>query len=523
MIQGAPPDAQKSPEGYYYWLVSNGFPHNVAYDEMTKVFGPPKTQEEIEREKATNERNAQLAQVGGTVAGAGLTGWAMNGFNLPEWLKSKPPVTTTPTTPTAPTAPSAPAPNVPAANIPSAGAPSGANLPNVDTNIDLSVPEFSPKVIKTEGGMSTIETPAGVQQVPTESLNDSGFWSNVNWGQVVQGGLALAQMYGAYKSFKSGDKVGGAINMAAGAGNMATATGAISTGAAAGTTGAYVIPGLNILAGGYAGYQTAEALGDMAAGSKRTQTGVVGGATAGASIGAGIGSIVPGVGTGIGAAVGAVVGATAGAIGSWTGSSKGKAQMMRDQIRGVLQQGGILDDKFQGTLADGSKYDFGKDGSTLKWKEIDKVAAAQPKAWSKAAQLGDAMAVAYGFVGQKASDISAMYAKGAVSNAGDDENIAQKNMQHFAQQQGLTYEGIKAKLDEAMKDNRISQSQYDYYLGGARQLTAGVKPPMQTAGNIPPAPRPGATPPPAVQEAPQQTNKKMSIGDVLRQNMNKGK
>lgn len=186
------------------------------------------------------------------------------------------------------------------------------------------------------------------------------------------------------------------------------------------------------------------------------------------------------------------IGAAAGFAGSKAfGSKKGKAQFMRDSIRGVLKEGGILDEKYQGTLADGSKFDFGKDGKALKWKEIDKLAAANPNSWNAAVPLTDALAAAYGFVGQKASDISAWYARGAISNANNDANTAIANAQHFAQQQGITFDQVKQKLDEAIRDNRINQSQYDYYLGGARQLTANVKPPQQGGpATRPPAPLP---------------------------------
>ena len=505
MIQGAPPDAQRDPQGYYYWLISNGFPANIAYDEMVKEFGPPKTQEELNKEAADREQRNNIAQVGGVVAGTAATGWVMDGMKMPkmpDWLKNlnKP-------TPTAPA-------NTPVTPPTGASAGTAPNFRSVDEMVGNGLYTPAPKVVSSEGGMSTVELPTGgTQQVPTESLNDPSFWGSVNWGQVAQGGLALAQMYGAYKSFKGGDKVGGTINMAAGAGNLATATGAVATGQAAGATGAYVIPGLNILAGAYGGYQTAKMIGDTAAGSGRTKNAAVGGAASGAAIGT---AIAPGIGTAIGAGIGAL----AGAVGSWTGSKKGKAQFMRDQIRGGLQQGGILDDKFQGTLADGSKYDFGKDGSTLKWKEIDKISAEKPKAWNGAVPLADALAASYGFVGQKASDIAAWYAKGAVSNAGDDAGVAQKNMQHFAKQQGITYDMVKTKLDEAMKDNRISQSQYDYYLGGARQLTSySGKPSMGT--QVAPAPRPGSTAPAPAPEAAPQENKKLSVGDVLRRNVKK--
>ena len=84
MIQGAPPDAQRDPQGYYYWLVSNGFPHNVAYDEMVKEFGPPKTKEEQAKEAAKKQQQAELAQVGGVVGGTALTGWVMDGMKMPS-------------------------------------------------------------------------------------------------------------------------------------------------------------------------------------------------------------------------------------------------------------------------------------------------------------------------------------------------------------------------------------------------------------------------------------------------------
>jgi len=449
-----PAIVQQDSLAYYRWLRAQNVPGAQAYQMTEQRFGPAQTpQERAKRQQAAAE-NAGYAQVGGAIAGAAATNWALNGFQTPEWYKSL--TGGSGSTP-------AVGPNVTQAQYNNWN--TGANQATAAEQGGLQS-IGTPKVISSQGGMSKIETPTGVQEVPTESLSDSGFWSNVNWGQVAQGGLALAQMYGAYKSLKSGDKVGGGINMAAGVGNLAAASGLAS--------GSYVVPGLNIVAGAYGGYQTANAMGDMAAGSQRTKMGVVGGASSGAAIGAGVGSIVPGVGTAIGAGVGAIIGATAGAVGSWTGSHKGKAQFMRDQIRGVMQQNGILDKDFQGTLADGSKYDFGKDGSTLKWKQIDKIAADQPAAWNSAVPLADALAASYGFVGQKASDIAAWYAKGAVSNAGNDSNIAIQNMQHFAKQQGITADMIKQKLDEALKDNRITQDKYNYYLSGAQQLTGGT-------------------------------------------------
>lgn len=352
-------------------------------------------------------------------------------------------------------------------------------------------------------GMTRINVQSGVDGsttqavVPSEVLNDKGFLDTVNWGRVGQGTVGAMQLYQAYNAYKGGDKLGAGVYGAAGAANVASAAGAALP--------SYAVPGLNVAAGLYTGYKTAEMIGDSAAGSQRTKQGALGGAAAGASIG----SIFGPIGLGIGAAVGGL----AGAVGSWTGSSKGKAQFMRDNIRGVLQQGGVLDQQYQGSLADGTKYDFGKDGSTLKWKEIDKVAEKNPASWGAAVNLSDALAAGYGFVGQKASDISAWYAKAAVSNANDNAEVAKQNVRHFAQQQGFTPDMIKQKLDQALADNRIKQDQYNRYMGGVNDLFTGVPKKGVTTPGSQPIQRNIPRAEPAKVETAQ---KKKSIGDILR-------
>jgi hypothetical protein len=485
-----PAITRTDPRAYYLYLQAQGMNPTQAVQAVEQRFGPPKSADDRAREQAGNAQTNALYQTGGVIAGA--IGSKLIYDKVAGWID---PATGAKATPEVV--------NNLTQTVPVSQTAGASGLPNVNTEFNYQTPDFQ------YGNQVTIDTPIGPQQVPAEIANDPGFLSQVDWNRVGQGGLGVLQLYGAYKAYQGGDKIGAGLSGATGAANIATAAGA--------DLGANLVPGLNIATGAYTGYRTAEALGDMAAGSKRTQTGVIGGATAGASMGAGIGAFLGPKGAGIGAAIGAVVGGISGAVGSWTGSSKGKAQFMRDNIRGVLQEGGILDDKFQGTLADGTKYDFGKDGSTLKWKNIDKIVEKQPAAWNAAVPLTDAIAAAYGFVGQKASDISAWYAKGAVSNAGDDASIAIKNAQHFAQQQGLTFDMIKARLDEAMKDERINQSQYDYYLNGARQVTAGVKPQQGPPQGPQGAPPPQA--PPAQQPPPQQGN--MSIRQLLQQNMQK--
>jgi len=494
-MQTPPPPAQgMKPYDYYNTLVSQGMRPWDAYQAVQANFGPPKSPEQQARDQAAADQRAGIGQAAGTVAGAVGMGEALAGF-----------------------------PNVRGAfgsgnNFAESGRLGiTRNVPAETLDLDVignATPTVAtPRVIKVEGNVATVELPNGqVDTLPTEALNDSTFMGSVNWDALGSGAMAGLSAYQAYQSYKSGDYLGAGISGASAVSLGAQAAGQAGASFAGSQSMASAAPYLGAAAGLYQGYQTGQMIADSAAGSQRTKQGALGGAASGAMIG---GSIAGPVGLVIGTAVGALAGATA----SWTGSKKGKAQVMRDNIRGVLQQGGILDQDFKGTLADGSTYDFGKDGSTLKWKEIDKLAEKQPSAWNAAVPLTDALATAYGFVGQKASDISVWYAKGAVSNAGDDPTTAIKNAQHFAQQQGITFDQIKTKLDEAMADNRISQGQYDYYLGGARQLTANMpKPQTEGISTRPPAPLPpgsgGQIP------VPEQA-KKQSLRDLLNQRMNK--
>ena len=471
------------PLAYIAYLRTRGVGGAQIQQFVLQRFGPGTTPEQRAKDEANSKQNNALAQTGGAVGGTILAAEAINNFpNVRSGYNylttpSKPtttPITESPTTslPVTPTTPSVAQTAFTGNNV----IPQGSAVPQGYTSVGTSV----------DGG--TIVAPTKyVNSLPTD---DPGFLSTVNWNSIGTGALSALSAYQAYQSYKAGDKVGAGISGATAASLGASAAGQVGMQFAGQQTLAGAAPYLGIVAGGYQGYKTAEMLGNSAAGSQRTQQGALGGASAGALVGGSIGSIVPGLGTAIGAGIGALVGGTAGAIGSWTGSSKGKAQFMRDNIRGVLKEGNILNDKYQGTLADGTLYDFGKDGSTLKWKEIDKVSAANPNAWNSTVPLTDALSAGYGFVGQKASDISAWYAKGAVSNAGDDANVAKANARHFAAQQGITYDSIKSKLDEAIKDSRISQTQYDYYLGGARDLTSGS---TKAQGVRPPTPAKGQT------------------------------
>ena len=83
------------------------------------------------------------------------------------------------------------------------------------------------------------------------------------------------------------------------------------------------------------------------------------GASSGMAVGATIGTMIfPGMGTAVGAAIGAIAGGLIGAI----TAGKHKDQKVRDSVRDMLQQAGVINGEYQIRLADGSSYDIGKDG-----------------------------------------------------------------------------------------------------------------------------------------------------------------
>ena len=482
MAQQIPPPAPgMSPQQYYQNLVSRGVPGWAAYDAVTQNYGTPQQAQERAAEDAQPGAGYGYGQVAGYLGGA-LVGREIvtGGENVRGLFGSETPSKGMTTDPSMAT------PRGISATSGGAGATTGAtgsNLPAIDSSFNWQTPD---QFQYTPEGNAVIDTPIGKQEVPASMANNTEFLEGVNWGAVANGTVSLMQAYQAYNSYKSGDKAGAGV---AGAGAVTSGAAAASSAGVGGSTTAAIgawAPYAGIAAGLYGGYKTAQAIGDSAAGSQRTKQGAVGGAAAGAALGAGIGSIVPGLGTAIGAGIGAVVGGAAGAIGSWTGSSKGKAQFMRDKIRGSLKEGGILNEDYQGTLADGTEYNFGDDGKSMKWKEIDKIAAANPNSWGETVGLTGAIANAYGFVRPsvnqkpaKMADVAAWYGKAAVSNAGDDPAKAIANVRHFAKQQGITYELIKAKLDQGLADNVVTQDQYNTQLEYGRRLTENLYTPEE--------------------------------------------
>lgn len=435
------------------------------------VWGPgglARMNEEARKRASGNARNNALGQIGGTVAGAVGTRLAYD-----ELFPSKEAVALAAKKATEKAAEEA-------AKITTGG------LVPVTPPVTNTAPP-------TGSGIEPSSTiPADKASLaPPEALNDPGFMSSVDWPKVGQGAVGAYMLYNAYEQWKKGDKGGAAMSGATGGTNIAAALGS--------KTAESAIPYLAAANEAYGGIKTQ--FDKNATQEQKNYALVMAPIRAvGAFYTGGLSTVAEALarkqwgGTMAKAdkflmdnpasllidptyAYMKVLGAF--------GSKKSGAQLERDALRKQLRGGGILDEKSQGTLADGSAYDFGKDGSTMKWKEIDKIADANPNSWGTTVNLTDALVAGYG--PKVNSNLSAWYAKAATSNAGDDPEKARANVQHFAQQQGLSLELVKQNLDQGLNDGRMNQQQYDAYLNGANRLFAGM-PSTASAPGAPGAP-----------------------------------
>lgn len=309
------------------------------------------------------------------------------------------------------------------------------------------------------GSFTNANPEAAADAYVKDGLGDTSLdgGSNINYGKIGQGALGAYQGYQGIQDLRKGNYLGGGINTAAGAANLSAATNYAGAGS---ETLAAALPGLNVAAGLYGGYQTADAMGKMAAGGRRNSTGAMGMAGAGAAIG----SVIPGVGTLIGAGVGALAGLAM----SHFGSSKDKYQMMRDGVRKGLQEQGIIDQNWQGTLADGSKFDFGNDG-----KGMGKIDYKDPTT-GQAISLANVLAAGEGLSGKSREAAAMMYTNAIKSNANGDYNKMLSNVHHFMQQRGFTPETVQAELDRQRDNNKLKDNEYQVFSQDISKVFAGA-------------------------------------------------
>lgn len=232
----APPFARSRPDAYYAWLTSNGFPHRVAYDQTTAIFGAPKTPDQIKKEKASADQQAGFAQAGGMIGGALVANQVRNMI-----FDGKPTApTTTPQADSGNLSISRPVPP-PGTTVDGSGASvdlnAGGGAPVATEVGSIAMPDGSPGTLMSDG--------AKVGQ-NGDIINPDGSSGGSIGGQALAGlqiAGGVAQAYNGYRQFQSGEKLGGAANIAGGA--YATAAGAqtLAAGGTAGSLGAYA-PGV---------------------------------------------------------------------------------------------------------------------------------------------------------------------------------------------------------------------------------------------------------------------------------------
>lgn len=281
------------------------------------------------------------------------------------------------------------------------------------------------------------------------------------------GGLlgAGALGYGGYKGISSLFGSGGSL---ATPGNVVNAGISTPTGVSATVvpetagfmgTAAPILGGLAALHGGY-GLAKNFGKGDAK-----------GGALSGLETGAGIGTMIaPGFGTLLGGGIGLLGGGLLGSI----KTGKHEDQVARDQVRAGLQKAGFLDEGFNVSLADGSKFNIGLDGGATNASgghiynvdESNKFSA-QASGWGKPIALA-----LTGGNPKLSSDFGGYLANAAMSNAQTMEGV-RANMLNFMQKAGLTPNMVIAKLGELSKAGGINPQEHAAYVNAVHTMVKG--------------------------------------------------
>lgn len=315
-------------------------------------------------------------------------------------------------------------------------------------------------------GQYTLNGQLQVQQPTTTDgglKTDTGLKTEIdggtNYGAYAQGAAGAGQLYGAYEDYKDKEYTGAAVKGAAGAANVGAAAGS--------TTAASAVPYVNAALAGYNVHQAknAEAPANTRA-AMAAHEGAVGAANYFTFGLAGLADfaikkwapswyeshIKRHSKTPFAKTIG----------GFWSG--KDEYQWSRDQGRKYLKENKILDDKYIGTLADGSKFDFGKDGKSIKIDYKDPVTG-------EVIAKADLLAAAEGFTGKAREGMAMLYTNAALSNSGGDVNKAYSNIAHFMKQRGMTSADILKQLEEEYKKKELSEDRYNTYKATNQNFT----------------------------------------------------
>lgn len=153
--------------------------------------------------------------------------------------------------------------------------------------------------------------------------------------------------------------------------------------------------------------------------------------------------------------------AMAGAIGGAFAGHKHKDQYGRDEYRGTMKEGGFVDDNYDYTLSDGSKFNFGLDGKKQNYNVDfsragigDTVAGANPLALLMS---GDA--------GKKRSDLA-----GQLTNAAMSSGNSTSNLTDMYKKAGYDHDTAYGQIHTMQQAGKISQEAGDQAKNALDQL-----------------------------------------------------
>lgn len=186
------------------------------------------------------------------------------------------------------------------------------------------------------------------------------------------------------------------------------------------------------------------------------------------------------------------------------GSTKSDGQIYRDRVRKSMKGYGLLDDKYNLTLADGTKFDFGLDGGARltnakgekrRYQDVDfsdKLAA--DSVW-KTNPLGYLFTAGRGTKDMRTeTDIVGALTNAVTQNSKTSEDVDKKIRDLYAKAGFRTRQDAYAGLDGLVKAKRINEDMAAKLKNGVNPFlpdAAQVAPPQNTK----PIPRTGKAPP----------------------------
>jgi hypothetical protein len=195
------------------------------------------------------------------------------------------------------------------------------------------------------------------------------------------------------------------------------------------------------------------------------------GAASGSAVGAMIGTfITPGIGTAIGAALGAIGGGLLGSI----KTGKHADQKLRDEVRGLLVEKGVLDSNYAIGLADGSRFDIGYDGGPKKelgGRRPYETDAANPLTKYAVSWLNPVVAFLSQGNPKVQSDFVGYFANAATSNA-KSLNDVKANVNTIMKQFGLNDTKLVKGISQAAEAGELPADEAQAWLNGVRERTS---------------------------------------------------